>query len=275
MAIALLLGLTALTSHLLANSSHHVHPSFNACGETVCNVTITTSTKQLLKSQWRRLEWLLTGTQKYREGNIRYYDIERQGPVSLRTKTSQHHEEIRWAPARGRRPGWRRRRAQGAAPGLAARPPGPARRLPMPTRPPPPHAPRPPRRSIEAWVQLDDDLSVLRETTVAAFGPFSLQLKAPGTPQLLIRPTATTFDAGYQLHRGTRGNCGNRELVSQQTASIVEAARVCTITPGAPAGQASAGAGSDAPGAAGDGAGLLAGRQAAVQQRRCPQGTAP
>jgi hypothetical protein len=253
-AIAVLLGLTALASHLLANSSQHVHPSYSACGETICNVTVTTSTKQLLKSQWRRLEWLLTGTQKFREGNIRYYDIERQGPVSLHTKTSQYHDEIRWGPARlaamparlaalmrrgvrlrlrllaGWLAGWQPCTAPADAP----------RRRPVPTR-----------RSIEAWVQLNDDLSVLRETTVVAFGPFSLQLKAPGTPQLLIRPTATTFDAGYRLYRDSRGNCGNLELVNSQTASIIEAARVCTVTPGARAGQA--GAGSDAGGAAGAG----------------------
>jgi hypothetical protein len=89
-----------------------------------------------------------------------------------------------------------------------------------------------PTCSIEAWVQLDDDLDVIRESTVVAFGPFSLQLKAPGTPQLLIRPTATTFDAGYKLFRDSRGNCGNLELISSQTASIIEAARICTVTPG-------------------------------------------
>jgi hypothetical protein len=93
--MAVLLGLSAFASHLLANSSHHVHPSYSACGDSICNVTVTTSTKQLLKSQWRRVEWMWTGTQKFREGSIRYYDIERQGPVSLHTKTSQHHEDIR------------------------------------------------------------------------------------------------------------------------------------------------------------------------------------
>ncbi len=87
--------------------------------------------------------------------------------------------------------------------------------------------------SIEAWVQLNDDLDHIKESTIVAFGPFSLQLKAPGTPQLLIRPTAMTFQAGFELYRGRRGNCGNMELVNMETASIVEAARLCTIMPGA------------------------------------------